>query len=72
MSTERRWNVNSALHYPLFSNCMRQNYPRADDNSFVAQEIVENVTCKKKKTERELQYDVYFNKHNVRVVIEVD
>jgi len=31
---------------------MRQNYPRADDNSFVAQEIVENVTCKKKNRER--------------------
>lgn len=47
---------------------MRRNYPRADDNSLVSQEIVENVTCKK----RELQYDLYFDERNVRVAIEVD
>jgi len=65
MITERRRIVNSALHYPTFSNCMRQNYPPTYYNSLVKQEIVGNVTCKK----RELQYDIYFDKH---VATEVD
>ena len=46
MSREGRWNVNSALHCPPLSNCMRLNYPRTDNNSLVSQEIVENATCK--------------------------
>jgi len=44
---------------------MRQNYPPTYYNSLVKQEIVGNVTCKK----RELQYDIYFDKH---VATEVD